>query len=89
MGSKQTCTLSLKTTQRQSAVTTARHLLTTLRAFHLDNPQATWEQLKERLKDIAEGVLQTRAVWDVIAVLVENFRTGKGQTRPGISSNEQ
>ncbi|WP_053269405.1 hypothetical protein [Pseudomonas chlororaphis] len=45
-------------------MTTARHLLTTLRAFHLDNPQATWEQLKERLKDIAEGVLQTRAVWD-------------------------
>lgn len=64
MGSKQTCTLSLKTTHRQSALTTATHLLNTLRAFHLDNPDATWPQLKERLKDIAEGVLQTRSVWD-------------------------
>lgn len=64
MGSKQTCTLSLKTSHRQSALTTATHLLTTLRAFHLDNPDATWDQLKERLKDIAEGVLQTRSVWD-------------------------
>jgi len=64
MGSKQTLTLSLKTTQRQAALTTATHLLTTLRAFHLDNPDATWDQLKERLKEIAEGVLQTRSVWD-------------------------
>lgn len=64
MGSKQTLTLSLKTTQRQAALTTATHLLTTLRAFHLDNPDATWDQLKERLKEIAEGVLQTRSIWD-------------------------
>ncbi|MFJ2285326.1 hypothetical protein ACIOUF_02980 [Pseudomonas iridis] len=45
-------------------MTTATHLLSTLRAFHLDNSDATWEQLKERLREIAEGVLQTRSVWD-------------------------
>lgn len=63
-GSKRSCTLSLKTTHRQAALTTATHLLTTLKAFHLDNPDATWEQLKEHLIWIAEGVLQTRSVWD-------------------------
>lgn len=64
MGSKATCTLSLKTTHRQTAVTTANHLLTTLRTFHLDNPDATWNQLIERLKEIAEGILSAGSVWD-------------------------
>jgi len=63
-GSKQSCTLSLKTTNRQVALTTAMHLLTTLTAFHLDNHEATWEQLKAHLLWIAEGVLQARSVWD-------------------------
>ncbi|WP_458722512.1 hypothetical protein [Pseudomonas brenneri] len=64
MGSKETLSLSLKTTHRQSALVTASHLLTTLRAFHLDNPDATWADLKENLQAIATGVLQTRSVWD-------------------------
>ncbi|MBH3426503.1 tyrosine-type recombinase/integrase [Pseudomonas alkylphenolica] len=45
-------------------MTTANHLLTTLRTFHLDNPEATWEDLRERLKEIAEGILATGSVWD-------------------------
>lgn len=45
-------------------MTSATHLMNTLRAFHLDNPEATWEQLKEHLIWIAEGVLQARAEWD-------------------------
>ncbi|WP_338581089.1 tyrosine-type recombinase/integrase [Pseudomonas sp. MAG733B] len=45
-------------------MTTAKHLLTTLRTFHLDNPEATWEQLRERLKEIAEDALATGSVWD-------------------------
>ncbi|MNJ21076.1 Tyrosine recombinase XerC [compost metagenome] len=64
LGSKATYTLSLKTTHRQTAVTTANHLLTTLRTFHLDNPEATWEELRERLKEIAEGILATGSAWD-------------------------
>lgn len=64
MGSKRTCTISLKTTHRQTALATASHLLGTLRAFHLDNPEKTWPELKGHLQDIAEGVLQTGSVWD-------------------------
>jgi len=64
MGSKQSCTLSLKTTHRQTALTIAKHLLGTLRAFHLDKPEATWPELKENLFDIATSVLKTRSVWD-------------------------
>lgn len=45
---------------------TAAHLLSTLRAFHLDRPELTWPDLKAHLQDIAEGVLQTRSVWDEI-----------------------
>lgn len=59
-----TCSLSLKTSQRQAAVSAATHLLSTLRAFHLDNPDATWEQLKEHLLWLAEGVLQSRSYWE-------------------------
>ncbi|MBF6039515.1 tyrosine-type recombinase/integrase [Pseudomonas sp. P154a] len=45
-------------------MTTAKHLLTTLRTFHLDNPEATWDELRERLKEIAEDALATGSVWD-------------------------
>jgi len=64
MGSKKSCTLSLKTTHRQTALTIAKHLLGTLRAFHLDQPNATWPELKENLLDIATSVLKKRSVWD-------------------------
>lgn len=64
MGSKASLTLSLKTTHRQTALATAAHLLKTLRAFHLDKPDASWDELKANLRDIAESVLQTRTVWD-------------------------
>ncbi|WP_350616786.1 tyrosine-type recombinase/integrase [Pseudomonas sp. HY7a-MNA-CIBAN-0227] len=64
MGSKQSCTLSLKTTHRQTALTIAKHLLGTLRAFHLDTPEATWPELKENLLRIATSVLKTRTMWD-------------------------
>ncbi|WP_448646723.1 tyrosine-type recombinase/integrase [Pseudomonas mohnii] len=45
-------------------MTTAKHLLSTLRTFHLDNPEATWDQLRDRLKEIAEDALATGSVWD-------------------------
>lgn len=64
MGSKASLTLSLKTTHRQTALATAAHLLKTLRAFHLDRPDASWPELKANLRAIAEDVLQTRSVWD-------------------------
>lgn len=36
----------------------SKDLLKTLAAFHLDRPEASWEDLKERLKEIAEDALQ-------------------------------
>lgn len=63
VGSKRSCTLSLKTTNRTMAMTQANRLLSTLRAFHLDQPDASWEDLRVRLKEIAEDILGTRSVW--------------------------
>lgn len=60
---KQSCTLSLRTTNRVKALTQATRLLSTLRAFHLDKPNASWDDLRVRLKEIAEDILNTRSVW--------------------------
>lgn len=56
-GCHTSCTLSLKTTNRPAAMTTAKHLLQTLKAFHLDKPDATWEELRDNLRYIAEEAL--------------------------------
>ncbi|ETK18186.1 integrase family protein [Pseudomonas sp. FH4] len=60
-GSKDTCTIALKTTNRQTALATARHLLSTLKTFHLDRLDATRDELWARLRDIAEGVVESRS----------------------------
>ncbi|KTT07562.1 integrase [Pseudomonas oryzihabitans] len=49
--------LSLRTTDRATAMTISKEILQTLKAYHLDNPAATWEELRERLEDIAESCL--------------------------------
>ncbi|WP_111532969.1 tyrosine-type recombinase/integrase [Pseudomonas sp. 2848] len=38
-------------------MTTAKHLMQTLKTFHLDNPEATWDELRGRLVEIAEDAL--------------------------------
>lgn len=50
-------TLSLRTTDKATAMTISKDILKTLAAFHLDNPKATWDELRERLADIAEECL--------------------------------
>ncbi|MGY2181478.1 tyrosine-type recombinase/integrase [Pseudomonas agarici] len=50
-------TLSLRTTDKATAMTISQDILKTLAAFHLDNPEATWDELRERLADIAEECL--------------------------------
>ncbi|BAQ79391.1 tyrosine-type recombinase/integrase [Pseudomonas sp. St29] len=50
-------TLSLRTTDKATAMTISHDILKTLRAYHFDNPEATWEELRERLIDIAESCL--------------------------------
>lgn len=75
-------TLSLRTRNRQKAMSTSRHLEATLRAFQLDNPEATWEQLANRLKDIAEGALAAsvrREELDEVSMLYTDWRSDLGE----------
>lgn len=50
-------TLSLRTTDKATAMTISHDILKTLKAYHFDNPEATWDELRERLIDIAESCL--------------------------------
>jgi len=54
-----TSSVSLKTTQRKAAMDVTRRLSETLKAFHLDNPDASWQELREHLLWVAEGLLST------------------------------
>ena len=38
-------------------MTISQEILKTLKAYHLDNPEATWDELRERLVEIAEACL--------------------------------
>ncbi len=42
----------------------SKQIQTTLRRFHLDRPEATWEELRDHLKDIAEDILATPTEWE-------------------------
>lgn len=59
VGTSQTHTVSLRTTAKATAMSSTRHLMAALQVFHLDNPEATWPELKARLSEIAEGALAT------------------------------
>ncbi|WP_439820850.1 tyrosine-type recombinase/integrase [Pseudomonas sp. HLG18] len=50
-------TLSLRTTDKATAMNISKDILKTLKAYHFDNPEATWDELRERLVDIAESSL--------------------------------
>ena len=50
-------TLSLRTTDKATAMTISHDILKTLKAYHFDNPEVTWDELRERLIDIAESCL--------------------------------
>ncbi|WP_409313509.1 hypothetical protein [Pseudomonas putida] len=57
-------------------MTTAKHLLQTFKAFHLDNPKASWEELRANLRDIAEEALgnpQGEAYGLVLSEVSENL----------------
>jgi len=60
VGSTSQCvTVSLNTRNRAIAMATSRFLQSTLRAFHLDNPNAQFTELAVHLKGIAEGMFET------------------------------
>ncbi|WP_397378766.1 hypothetical protein [Pseudomonas sp.] len=63
-------------------MTVSKLLQSTLGAFQLDNPNATWEQLAEHLKDIAENILATQTHRDNLedmALLYSEWRSDLGE----------
>lgn len=52
-----TVSVSLKSTDRRSALDASQHLAETLKAFHLDHPEAAWIELRGYLLRVAEGIL--------------------------------
>ncbi|MFL1391488.1 tyrosine-type recombinase/integrase [Pseudomonas tritici] len=54
-----TVSVSLKTNDRKAAMDASRRLAETVRAFHLDHPEATWHQLREHLIWVAENLLSS------------------------------
>lgn len=59
--SKGTITLSLRTRHREAAMRRSRRIQSTLHMFHLDQPDATWEELRVSLKELAE-----QSLWEMI-----------------------
>lgn len=51
-------TVSLRSTDRPTAMTLSHDILKGLALFHLDRPDATWPDLKERLLDVAHALLE-------------------------------
>lgn len=51
-------TVSLRTTDRTTAMEISKDIITALAAFHLDKPEATWGELREHLKVIAKECLE-------------------------------
>lgn len=66
IGKSATQTISLRTTDRPKAMAASKQIQTTLRKFHLDNPEATWDELRDHLKHIAEDVLATPTEWETM-----------------------
>ncbi|EMS9148978.1 site-specific integrase [Shigella flexneri] len=46
--------ISLRTKDRRTAMAYSRHIKAALKAIHADRPNATYEEMREHLKDIAE-----------------------------------
>ena len=53
----ETVSVSLKTTDRKAAMDASRRLADTIKSFHLDHPDASWNELREHLVWVAEGLL--------------------------------
>ncbi|EQA8945734.1 tyrosine-type recombinase/integrase [Serratia marcescens] len=51
--------VSLRTKDRRTAMAHSRHIKAALRAIHADKPNATYEEMRYHLKDVAEWELST------------------------------
>ncbi|MGE6793059.1 tyrosine-type recombinase/integrase [Pseudomonas guineae] len=66
-------TLSLRTTDKATAMTLSKDIIKTLAVFHLDQPEAAWEDLKEALKVIAEEALSMSHSDDTRSLYMEVY----------------
>ncbi|WP_188982291.1 tyrosine-type recombinase/integrase [Pseudomonas matsuisoli] len=55
-----------------------------LRVFHLDNPEASWSELKARLRDLGEDILATPTSWEALDAMSMNY-SDMGEALHGIS----
>ena len=55
--SNRSATISLRTTDRPTAMTLSQDILQALALFHLDQPEAGWDDLKVRLLEVAHSIL--------------------------------
>lgn len=55
--SHRSATISLRTTDRPTAMTLSQDILHALALFHLDQPEAGWDDLKARLLEVAHSIL--------------------------------
>lgn len=55
--SNRSATISLRTTDRPTAMTLSQDILQALALFHLDQPEAGWDDLKARLLEVAHSIL--------------------------------
>ncbi|HCC6439072.1 TPA: integrase, partial [Escherichia coli] len=51
--------ISLRTKDRRTAMAYSRHIKAALKAIHADRPNASYEEMREHLRDIAEWELST------------------------------
>ena len=57
VGSLKGHAVSLRTTDRSHAMTTSQDLRNALKGFHLDNPGATWEEIREAIREFSSEAL--------------------------------
>lgn len=84
LGSHRSYTLALKTSHRATAMSTSHAMLTALKAFHLDNPEATFEELTEHLRDIAVNALE-QPQDDVYGLVLSDLAEGLAEAEHSAS----
>ncbi|PBJ12918.1 Transposase from transposon Tn916 [Pseudomonas ogarae] len=60
--------VSLKTTDRRRAMDASQHLSSSIQAFHLDHPQASWSELKEHFRVISAELFEAGSDGNVTQV---------------------
>lgn len=87
-------TISLRTTDRTTAMEISKDIIRALAAFHLDRPSATWGELREQLKIVATECLEMAHGDDSLAaysMIYDEMHTAlsRGSARLGLTFEQQ